>query len=310
MAEHDAGARSAFAAARIGNRLLAAARRLVVDGGLVMAGHLAFVGLLALFPFLIFLTALAGFFGQTELGTHFVAFFLEQMPEQVAEVLYVPILEVLQETRGGLLTLGILLSIWTASSGLEAARISLDRAYFSIRQRPMWQTRIESMLLVILAASCILVAMLALVLGPVAWTEVQRYVTLPRILELLWNPVRYGFGALLILSAVSGLFFLLPAARLRLRWVLPGAVLVMALWLATAIAFSYYVSHFGSYTVTYGSLAGIILTLLFFYLLAVIFIFGAEFNAALARAEGGLPPPRRRKEDREADAKGREKPLN
>ena len=304
MTEQGAKTGSAFGAARIGSRVVAAVRRLVVDGGITMAGHLAFVGLLALFPFLIFLTALAGFFGQTELGTHFVAFFLEQMPEQIAEVLYVPILEVLQETRGELLTIGILLSVWTASSGLEAARISLDRAYFSARRRPLWRTRIESMLLVILAASCILTAMLALVLGPVAWAELQHWVALPRLLELLWNPVRYGFGAVLILGAVSGLYFLLPAARLRPRWVLPGAALVTVLWLLTATAFSFYVSHFGSYTVTYGSLAGIILTLLFFYVLAVIFIFGAEFNAALARVEGGLPPPRRRSEDQVAESGG------
>ncbi len=157
------------------------------------------------------------------------------------------------------------------------------------------------MLLVVLAASCILAAMLVLVLGPVAWTEMHRYLDLPRLLEVLWNPLRYGFGAGLILGAVSGLYYLLPAARLRLRWVLPGAVLVTLLWLLTATLFSYYVAHFGSYTVTYGSLAGIILTLIFFYALAVIFIFGAEFNAALARAEGGLPPPRRRKDDKPDD---------
>lgn len=278
--------------------LKAALRRFIVNGGLIMSGHLAFVGLLTLFPFLIFLTALAGFFGQTELGTLFVAFIFEQMPEEVAGVLSVPLLEVLQETRGGLMTIGILLAVWTASSGVEAARIALDRAYLSDRSRSLWRSRGESILLVIVVSGCILVAMLGLVLGPVVWGEMQDFFNLPPRLRVSWLVMRYGLGTMLLFLAVAAMYFLLPAARLRLRWVLPGTLLVVLLWLAAATLFSYYVKHIASYTVTYGSLGGIILTLVFFYVLAAIFIFGAEFNGAIARAEGGLPPPRRRHTDR------------
>jgi len=284
--------------------LWAAVGRFIADGGLVMSGHLAFIVVMSLFPFLIFLTALAGFFGQTTLGTYFVAFIFEQMPEAVSEVLSVPLLEVLQETRGGLMTIGILLAVWTASSGLEAARIALNRAYLSERRRPLWRSRGESILLVLAVSVCILIAMLALILGPVLWAELQDRVGLPDQLRVSWVAVRYGAGAVLLFLAVAAMYFLLPAAKLKLRWVLPGTLLVVVLWLATATAFSVYVSYFGGYTVTYGSLAGIILTLVFFYVLAAIFIFGAEFNSALARAEGGLPPPRRRKEDRQRPRAG------
>lgn len=278
--------------------LVAAVQRFLANGGLIMSGHLAFVVLLSLFPFLIFLTALAGFFGQTELGTYFVAFIFEQMPEQVSEVLSVPLLEVLQETRGGLMTIGILLAVWTASSGIEAARIALNRAYLSDRRRPLWKSRGESILLVLAVSACILIAMLALILGPVVWAELQAHLGVPDRIRVSWLAARYGVGATLLFLAVATMYYLLPAAKLKLRWVLPGTLLVVVLWLAAATAFSLYVRHFGGYTVTYGSLAGIILTLVFFYVLAAIFVFGAEFNGALARAEGGLPPPRRRKEDR------------
>lgn len=278
--------------------LKAAAQGFIANGGLIVAGHLAFIVLLSLFPFLIFLTALAGFLGQTELGTYFVAFIFEQMPEEVAEVLSVPLLEVLQETRGGLMTIGILLAVWTASSGLEAARVALNRAYLSDRRRPLWRSRGESILLVVAVSVCILIAMLALVLGPVLWAELQVLLRLPDRLRVSWLAVRYGVGAVLLFLAVASMYFLLPAAKLRLRWVLPGTFLVVALWLASATAFSVYLRYFGGYTVTYGSLAGIILALVFFYVLAAVFVFGAEFNGALARAEGGLPPPRRRSEDR------------
>jgi len=275
----------------------AAALRMVADGGLIMAGHLSFVSLLALFPFIIFLTALAGFLGQTEAGTYFVAFLFERMPEEIAGVLQVPLLEVLQETRGGLLTIGILLSVWTASSGLEAARVSLNRAYFAGQRRSVWRTRLESMALVILASICVIASMLALVFGPVIWAELETYVALPDRLRISWVVVRYLLCTVLIWLAVSTLYFVLPAARLKPRWVFPGTFIVVLLWLVAATAFSFYVRNFGAFTVTYGSLAGVILTMLFFYILSVIFIFGAEFNAAFARAEGGLPPPRRRKDD-------------
>ena len=229
--------------------LKAAVSHLVGAGGLVMAGHLAFTSLLSLFPFLIFLTALAGFFGQTEAGTYFVAFVFEQMPPEVAEVLQVPLLEVLQETRGGLLTLGILLSIWTASSGLEAARTSLNRAYLTDLLRPAWLTRLESMGLVVLASACVVVAMLALVFGPIAWEELESYVELPDSLRISWVLLRYAVCTLLIWLAVSTLYFVLPAARLKPRWVLPGTAVVVLLWLAAATAFSYYVRTLGGYTV-------------------------------------------------------------
>lgn len=274
-----------------------AAMQFVANGGLVMAGHLSFVSLLSLFPFIIFLTALAGFLGQTEAGTYFVAFLFEQMPKEISGVLQVPLLEVLQETRGGLLTIGILLSVWTASSGLEAARVSLNRAYATGQRRPLWRTRLESLALVIVASLCVIVAMLALLFGPVAWAELERYVLLPDMLRISWVVLRYLLCTVLIWLAVSTLYFVLPAARLKPRWVFPGTLVVVLLWLVAATAFSFYVRNFGAFTVTYGSLAGVILTLTFFYVLSTIFIFGAEFNAAFARAEGGLPAPRRRKDD-------------
>ncbi len=251
--------------------------------GHVVAGHLAFFGLLSIFPFLIFLTALAGFVGQTELGIEFVVFLLENIPEEVSDVLSVPIIEVVQDTRGELLTIGIVLSLWTASTGLEAIRGALDRACGVRRRRPLWWTRIESVLLVVGAAACFIVAMLSLVLGPIVWTELEKIVELPDWLHAAWTAVRHAAGALLIVIAVCALYFILPARRQRARGVFPGAFAVLVLWLLAATLFSLYLEQFGDYTVTYGSLGGVIVTLLFFYILAVSFVLGAEINAMILR---------------------------
>jgi membrane protein len=285
------GARSPFHPIR----LWEAATHFMGDDGLVMAGHMTFITLVSLFPFLIFLMALAGFFGQTEGGTRFVAFALESLPPEIAAVLEQPILEVVQERRGGLLTLGILTSIWTASSGIEAARDALNRAYETGERPPFWRSRLESIGLVILAPTVIVVAVLLLVLGPVAWQAAQGWLHLPEPWEGIWDAVRYVFGAAVMFAGVALLYTVLPRARLRARWILPGAAITVGLWLLAATGFSIFVTNFGSYTVTYGSLGGVVVALVFFYLMGALFIYGAEVNAAIARAEGGLPRRQRRR---------------
>ena len=155
------------------------------------------------------------------------------------------------------------------------------------------------MVLVILASASIIMAMLVLISTPIVLTELRHYLRLPEAGRVHGDLLRYGFGALLILTAVSALYYALPGVRLKLRWVVPGALLVLVLWLVTATGFSVYVTYFGSFTVTSGSLGWVVISLLFFYLLAAIFIFGTEINAAIAYARGGLKMPTRRRGDRE-----------
>ncbi|MEQ9639406.1 MAG: YihY/virulence factor BrkB family protein [Alphaproteobacteria bacterium] len=275
-------------------RLWQAVVHLTRDDGLVMAGHLTFIALVAMFPFLIFLTALAGFLGQTGAGTRFVAFMLANMPEQVALVLEAPILEVVQETSGSLLTVGIVAAIWTAASGLEAARTGLNRAYDIGYRPPIWRSRLESVALVIASSGIFLVAMLLVVFGPVAWSAAAAFADLPAELEDQWHLLRYAVSASISFFIVAGLYAVLPAARLQWRWIVPGAVVTVVLWLLAGSVFSIFVARVGSYTVTYGSLAGVVMALLFFFALAAIFLYGAEVNAAIARAERGLPERHKR----------------
>lgn len=278
---------------RIGGILQAALRLFIDHDGPVSAGHMTFMSLLSIFPFLIFLVAIAGFLGQTETGTHFVAFLLEILPTEVSDTFQRPMLEILQETRGGLLTIGILTSIWTSSSGLEAVRFALDRTYDVEERRPFWYRRIQAVFLVVMASIFIILAMLALVFGPILWETISQLLdfivpgglALPDIFRLVFNLVRYGFGFILILFVVSTLYYILPSVALKVRWVLPGALLVVLLWIASATLFSLFVNQVGDYTVTYGSLAGVILALLFIYVLSLIFIFGAEVNAAIRRLD-------------------------
>lgn len=286
------------------------------DDGPIIAGYLTFIAVLAMFPFLIFLVALAGFFGQTSLGDQFIDYVFVNLPQEVAAVLAPPLEQVVGRTRGDLLTVGILLAVWTASSGVEAARGALNRAYALDRRPPIWLSRLQSIVFVLAISGVILLAMFVLVLGPAVWNLIESslfslldFIYKDNPLPLFWSDTvafveragdraglwrlsRYLFSGVLLFAATSAIYYVLPAAHLRLRWVAPGALLVVALWLLSAGGFSLYLTHFANFSLTYGSLGGIIVALIFFYLVSLIFIFGAEFNAVLARVEGALPPRR------------------
>lgn len=261
-------------------------RHFLLDDGFVLAGHLSFMGLLSLFPFLIFLVALAGFAGQTESGTYIVAFLLENLPESVAGTLEQPIIEVMQDTRGGLLTVGIIGALWTASNGLESMRTALNRAYDVPDPPPYLRRRAESVVLVMVASLIVMTGMASLIFGGTLWDYARDYAHLDRDLRPLWRLGRWGLSVVFLFVAIVALYRVLPARRLRWGWVLPGALVALALWLCAGSLFSLYLRHFNQYAVTYGSLGGVVIAMVFFYIMGIIFIFGAEVNAAIARGEG------------------------
>lgn len=247
--------------------------------------------MLAIFPFLIFLLALAGFVGHTDAAARFVVLALDSIPPKVSEAMRMPIYEVMSERRGGLLTFGILAALWSAGSGIEAIRTAVNRAYGLGRSRSIWRRRLESFLLVIVSSLSAIIAMSLLVLGPKIWRAAQQVLFLPEAWWALWLPVQYLAGLVVMLAGVCALYYLLPNVHLRLRWTLPGAVVVVLLWLLAVAVFSLYLAYFDHYAVTYGSLGGVVAALLFFYISAAILIFGAEVNGAILRAELGPEAP-------------------
>ena len=203
------------------------------DNGWMMAGHIAYMGLFALFPFLIFLVALAGFLGQGEAADNSVELGLELLPEDVASALKPAIDEVRRAPHAGLMTFGILATLWASSSGLEALRHALNLAYAVADQPAFWRTRIESLLLTILAAVVVIVVMVLLVVVPLVVDTIQivfhqQAGTAPEP-GFLAGP-RDALGFLLLLGLLMLLYRVLPSVRLRATEIVPGAVLAWVLW--------------------------------------------------------------------------------
>lgn len=261
---------------------------LLDDGGTLLAGHIAFASLFALFPFLIFLTTLAGEFGQSDAAQAFVDLGLGAVPSEVRAAIEPAVSEVLTGGRQGLMTLSILLSLWAVSSAFEAARYALNLAYDVKRSRAIWWQRLQSLFMVLTFALFIIIAMLIVIAAPFAWTLAEFFDLQPTKWQTTYSLIRFGLSVFLMLCFVVPLYRWLPNRKLDMAEVLPGAVMAVIVWIAAGSLYSWYLQNLGRFTVTYGSLGGVIATLLFFYITALILIFGAEINAARRRQRGAL----------------------
>ena len=267
-------------------------RLVMEDEGLELSGYIAFATFTSLFPFLIFLAALAGFLGDQDTADGFIEAMFEFMPDDVAKTLAPAVREVIGSRQGGLLTFGILTTLWFSSSGVEALRAALNRAYCVREERPIWWLRLQSPAFVIVGALIIFFLLLAVILGPIVWDLFRPLVdgASEAEAEVMWTVARYALATALLWGALMLLHRWLPNTKQAFRRVLPGVCVTVVLWLIGASLFSWYLGTLADYSAIYGSLGGVAITLVFFYVTAVIFIFGAEFNAAWRR-RAGLPKP-------------------
>ena len=251
------------------------------DEGFVLAGYIAFTALFAMFPFMIFLLAFAGFMGWGEAAADAIEIGLEILPPEVEGVLRPVVIELRGGPHGTLLTISIALSIWFSSSGLESLRHALNLAFRVQGSASLWANRLKSMALTVVYAILILGAMLALVGLPIA-RDIFAWLAERDIFDQnLYTITRFSIGVGLLSIFTVGLYLSLTNTSLRLADVLPGALISVSLWVAATAAYSVYLRSFGRYSILYGSLGGVIFTLFFFYISAIIFIFGAQINAAM-----------------------------
>jgi membrane protein len=183
------------------------------------------------------------------------------------------------------MTASIVASLWAVSSGIEALREALNKAYGVEEPRSIWFCRLQSLLFTILFSISIIIVMVLFVVGPVVWSYIAPHINVPWHWGWAYEAMRYLLATGILYLMVALLYRWLPSRHLPWREILPGAAVTVVLWLALASLFSLYLRNLGRFSVTYGSLGGVVLTLMFFYLSAVIFIFGAEINSARRRAE-------------------------
>ncbi|MGB6398987.1 MAG: YihY/virulence factor BrkB family protein [Bradyrhizobium sp.] len=258
----------------------------LADDGWAIASHIALSTLMALFPFLIVLTSLSGFFGSKELADEAVGLLLQVWPKQVADALSGEIHDVLTTTRGDILTIGAVLAVYFASNGVEALRVALNRAYSVLEVRRWYWLRLESIGYTLIAAITSLAMAFLIVLGPLIIEAVRRHIPLVvESNEQFLNVSRYGITVAALIVALLILHAWLPAGRRGFLQILPGIIFTMVASLISGIVFGQYLARFANnYVTMYAGLASVIIALVFLYFIAAIFVYGGELNAAIIKS--------------------------
>jgi len=263
-----------------------AAEKFAADDGWAIASYIGLTLLTSLFPFLIFVAALAGFLGTGDLAHEAAKLVFSEWPEVVARPIADEVERVLTTPRsGGLLTFGAVFSFYFASSAIEALRVGLNRAYGLIEPRPWWMLRLQSLGLVLVGSFALLTLAFLVVLGPLIVDTLGAF--FPSVAEAhrLLTFLRIGIAALMLASSLILAHLILPAHRVGFLDILPGVALTFLASIAFGELFGAYLSEYlRNYISTYAGLASVMIALVYLYWVAFLFVFGGELNASIIRA--------------------------
>ena len=265
---------------------IAAFQRFNDKGGWVMSSHVAMSMMMALFPFMLFLVALAGQIAQSIDVEQLIELTMGGWPDQVADPLARELRAATAKDTSSLISVGAVLALYFASNGVDAIRAAMTTAYREDDQRPFWKQRLISLIFVLAGSALVVIVATLGVALPIYLSFIDQ--ALPWVYTLLFESqlMRLMIGGVIAVGVVMACHHWLPGKIGRKVQIWPGVVFTVVTWALVARGFSFYVANFASYSATYAGLAGAMVALIFLYLMAVILILGAEFNGALIRRRG------------------------
>lgn len=253
------------------------------------AAALTYRFLLALFPFVIFLLTLLGALNLKE----FFDWLLDQARAAMAADVYSQfesiITQVQSGANGGLLSFGLLTALWSAAAGVRSVMHALNVAYDVEEERPLWRKYLMSIVFTVGLAVMLIAAVGLLMLGPDAIEWLADQAGLGSVFVTLWSWLRIPVAILLMMLAVALIYYFMPNVDQPFKLVSPGSVFAVIAWLVATVGFSIYVSNFGNYNATYGSLGGVIALMFYFFISAATLLLGAEINAVIFKAKAAGP---------------------
>lgn len=211
----------------------------------------------------------------------------------------------LQQSKGGLVSIGIVIALWTASAGVRLMMSAMNAAYDVVEGRPLWKRLPLSIFYTIGIAGMLLAAAALMVLGPQFMSWLAGQVGLEEFVVTLWTILRWPVIILLLMVAVAVMYYVMPDVEQKFRFITPGSVLAVVVWIVASLGFAFYVKTFADYNAMYGSIGAIIVLLLYFYISAAVLLLGAEMNAVIEHmsAEGKDPGEKTFDESDDSDPK-------
>ena len=244
-----------------------------------LGAQLAFFFLLSLFPLLIFLVTLLPYLNLQE--DQLFSILRTYAPDEVYKLIYGTVNEVLTTRNGGLLSVGILATIWTASNGMNALIKSLNRSYSLEETRPFIIARSISVIFTLLLITLFVIALVLPVFGEQIGIFLFSYLGYEQSFLTVWNSIRWTIPPVMIFVVFMLLYWIAPNRKLYLKSVIPGAIFATLGWILVSLAFSFYVSSFANYSATYGSIGGIIVLMMWLYFSGTILMVGGQINAVM-----------------------------
>jgi membrane protein len=256
------------------------AKEMQEDHLAAFAGNLTYKGLFALFPFFVFLLSLLGLFGAPDLLQTLIEQARGVLPQGAIDFLESQLLGIAGNKAQGAFTVGalvsILLALWGVSGAFRSVMEAMNVMYEIEEARPFWKQLLISVFLSLGVAALLLFALVLVVFGPEIGGAVADVVGLGYVFEVVWNVVQWPVLLFLVVLAFALVYYYAPDVEQRFRWISPGSIVAVVAWVLFSLAFSLYV-EFGSFD-AYGSIAGIIILMLYIYYSAFIMLVGAELN--------------------------------
>jgi membrane protein len=261
---------------------------------LTHAAALSFYFLLALFPLLLFLITMLGFFAETgtEMRDQLLVNLSRVLPASASALIYSTVDEIAVNAGSGKLSLGILTALWVSSSGMVAISEALNAMYGVRESRPWWKVRLEAIGLTIALAVLIISALSLILYGGEIGEHIAHYFNQDAWFTTFWSVLQLPVVLLFVLFVFALIYYFAPNLNeQKWYWITPGSIAGVALWLLVSFLFRVYLRHFDSYSVTYGSLGALIVLMLWFYLTGVAILMGGKINAEIENAAAAVGIP-------------------
>ena len=249
------------------------------------AGNLTYKTLFAIFPFFTFLLSLLGLFNATSLVNDMIDYLSGVMPGSATQFIKTQLLSITQSQAESAFTLGAILSIalalWGVSGAFRSIMEAMNVMYEVEEDRPFWKVYGLSIFMSLAVIILMLSAFGIVIFGGSVGGGLAGVIGLGNVFETAWSIAQWPIVACIVLFTFALIYFFAPAAKQKFTWISPGAVLAFVFWLLFSLLFSFYVGNFGSYSASYGSLAGVIILMLYTYYSALIMLIGAEMNQVI-----------------------------